>query len=227
MNPLAHRIPRLLILPLVSMFLSFAFGCNIAPDRKMLQSSASASSETAAAVKSDDPGIDLQCIAGHIQKALAPFHWSYVKNVSPFSNADWEADVSFDSIQGTLVDSSGSRPIQGVRADTGSWNTAVLVLTGPLPASTFALVNNSSATMRAGVENVNDETTVKYSIDTTRDTPADASLIKTVLGPNGFVKGSAWVTDKGCPVKFLLDVEQHLHDGSVQKEHYEANVTKR
>lgn len=225
MNPPGHRVLRLLILQLVSMSLGFAFGCSMASNGNTQLSSAATPSTSAAPAKSDDPGIDLQCIAEQIQKARNPFHWSYIKNVPPFSNADWEADVSPDAIEGKLVDSSGSRPIHGSRANAAAWKTAVLVLTGPLPASTFALVNNSSATVRAGADNINGEATVKYSIDTTHDTLADASLIKTVLGPNGFVKGTAWVTDKGCPVKFVLDVEQHLHDGSVQKEHYEANVT--
>lgn len=225
MNPPAHRVLRLLILPLGSILLGFAFGCSTTPGGKTRQSSAATPSTSAAAAKSDDPGIDLRCVADDIRKAPAPFHWSYKKTVPPFTDADWEADVAPDSIEGTLVDTSGSRAIHGVRADSSGWNTAVLVLTGPLPASTFALVQNSSATTRAGTESVNGVQTLRYAIDTARDTPADASLIRSVLGANGFIRGTAWVTPAGCPVKFTLDVEQHDKDGTVQKEHYEANVT--
>jgi hypothetical protein len=104
---------------------------------------------------------------------------------------------------------------------------AALDLAGPLPASTVALVNNSSATTRAGTEKVNGEDTIKYSIDTTSATPSDASLIKNVMGPGGFIKGTAWVTADGCPVKFVIDQEQHLRNGTVETIHYEEAMTRK
>jgi hypothetical protein len=174
---------------------------------------------------SNDPRINLECTSERIQNAPAPFHWSYKKSDSVAGNSDREADIAPDLIQGTLVDSSGTRPIHGVRSDAGSWNVAVLMLAGALPASTIALVNNSSATTRTGTEQVNGENTIKYVIDTTRSTPADAALITNVMGPNGFIKGTAWVTGDGCVVKMLLDTEMHLRDGSVETEHYDAEMT--
>lgn len=202
-------------------------GCNVSSNDKLKAVSAPNSPEAASSVQGgDNPGIDLQCAAERIQKPPAPLHWSFKKSVTPGTNADWEADVTPDAIAGTLIDNSGTRAIHGARSDPTSWSTAVMILSGPLPASTFALVNNSSATESTGTETVNGENTVKYAIDTSQDTPTDASLIRTVLGPNGFVKGTAWVTRNGCPVKFILDVEQHNHDGTVDKEHYELNVTK-
>jgi len=221
------RLSRLLAMGATGLLLAVALGCHTAPPAGSQKNSPdeSASAVTAASSRSDDPGIDLQCVVDRIRKAPVPFHWSFKEVVPPMTNADWEADVTPDSIAGTLIGSSGTRAIHSVRSDSTSWSTAILALTGPLPASTFALVNNSSATVRAGAENMNGESTIKYVIDTSRDTPADASLIRSVLGANGSVKGSAWVTRTGCPVKFVLDVEQHNHDGSVQKERYEANVT--
>lgn len=174
-----------------------------------------------------DPGIDLQCAANHIRNAPAPFHWSFKKTATPDTNADWEADVTADVIGGTFIDSSGTRAIHGTRSDMTSWNTAVLLLTSPVPASTFALVDHSSAIAHGETEHMNSENAIHYAIDTSRDSAADASLIKSVLGARGSIKGSAWVTQDGCPVKFVLDVEQFLRDGSVQKEHYEENVTMR
>jgi len=220
------RLSRLLTMGATGLLLAVALGCNIAPPAGSQKNSPDQSaSAVMASSRSDDPGINLQCVADRIQKAPAPFHWSYKKTVPPLNNADWEADVTPDSIAGTLIDGSGTRAIHSVRSDSTSWNTAVLALTGPLPASTFALVNHSSAMVRAGAENVNGEDTIQYAIDTSRDTPADASLIRSVLGATGSVKGAAWVTRTGCPIKFALDVEQHDNDGTVQKEHYEANVT--
>lgn len=218
------RLPRLIALGAMAVALS-ALGCNSNSPGGNPKNLASVAVTSAIPSDNANPGIILQCVADRIQKAPALFHWSFKKVLPPMTNADWEADVTPDSIAGTLIDGSGTRAVHGVRSDGTSWNTAVLALTGPLPASTFALVSNSSATVRAGAEDVNGEKTIKYAIDTSQDTLADASLIRSVLGANGSVKGSAWVTRTGCPVKFVLDVEQHNNDGTAQKEHYEANVT--
>lgn len=207
-----------------------AMGCNFAPPEQVQKGAAETASKTAvtSAISSTsgaNPGINLQCAADRIQKASAPFHWSYKKVVPPMTNADWEADATPDSIAGTLIDSSGTRAVHGVRSDITGWNTAVLTLTGPLPASTFALVNNSSAIVRDGIENENGQDAIKYTIDTTQATGGETNLIKSVLGASGFIKGTAWVTPQGCPVKFVLNVEQHNNDGTVERQHHEANVT--
>lgn len=221
----ARKIRSLLGFGALILLLTSAIGCNFDSNAK---NSAEVSTKTSAAARaraeSDNPGINLQCAAERIQKAPAPFHWSFKKLVTPDTNADWEAGVTKDAIAGTLTDGSGTRPIHGSRSDQTSWNTAVMILTAPLPASTFALVDNSSATTRAGTENVNAVSAIKYTIDTSQETAADASLIRTVLGPGGFVNGAVWVTRDGCPVKFAIDVEQHNKDGTVDKEHYELNV---
>lgn len=202
------------------------FGCHpVSPGAASSADPAANASVAAGATGSNDPGISLQCMANRIQKASAPFHWSFKKVIVPDTNADWEADITGDAIAGTLIDSSGTHTIHGTRSDMTSWNTAVMILTSPLPASTFALVDNSSAIARVGNREVNGEQTTAYVIDTSKDAVADASLIKSVLGANGSIKGSAWVTQSGCPVRFVLDVEQFLRDGSVQKEHYEEKVT--
>ena len=221
-----RRVLEVRILLAAVWSICLTFGCNNAPSRNARQVSTPAPLATAARPQnSDHPGINLQCAAERIQNAPAPFHWSFKKTVTPNTNADWEADVTADAIDGTFIDSSGTRAIHGARSDQTSWNTAVMILTAPLPASAFALVNNSSAIVRVGERSVNGEDAIKYTIDTSRDTPADASLIRSVLGADGFVKGTAWVTNKGCPIKFVLVLEQHNQDAAVEKEHDEENVT--
>lgn len=229
MKPHVFRFARVFAWAAAVLLTSTVVGCKSAPPSSQATAPHTPSQSAAASSssRSDDPRIILQCAADRIQKPTFPFHWSLKKNVSTSGPSDREADVTPDSITGMVTDSNGSRPINAARSDASAWNMAVLNLAGPLPASTVALVNNSSATTRAGLEKVNGEDTIKYSIDTTRDTPEDASLIKNVLGPGGFVKGSAWVTAEGCPVKFVIDVEQHLRDGTVATEHYEEAMTRK
>ncbi len=171
------------------------------------------------------PALSVECIAERIRHAPAPFHWSYKNDATGSGAADWEADISSKSIAGTLVDSSGTFPIHADRDDTSAWNTAVSVLTAPLPESVFALLQDVRAPVPAAVEKVGNAYTVKYRIDTSRDAPADASSIGKALGPGGFVKGAVWVDSDGCPVKFVLDVEQQLSGSGVKKVHYEGNAT--
>lgn len=169
-------------------------------------------------------GINLQCEAERILNAPAPFHWSYRRIVPPMTT-DWEADITPFSILGSVTDGSGTRLIHATRSEKTNWNTSVAILTDALPGSAFALVNNSSAIVRAGNQTAYGKDIIRYTVDTSRDLPADAALIRSVLGPNGFVKGTVWVNAMGCPMKFSLDVQQHYDDGTLHKEHYEVSAT--
>lgn len=86
------------------------------------------------AMGNDNPGIDLHCVADRIRNASAPFHWSYKKEVIGVSASDWEANVAPNAITGTFIDSSGTHAIRGLRSRSTSWDSAVMMLTGPLPA---------------------------------------------------------------------------------------------
>lgn len=226
MNATTARV-RLPALPAAVLFLAVTFGCNSRRAAQAPPVSREAPDNIGAASVRRDSGISLQCDAERIRNAPTPFHWSYKKIVPPLTNADWEVDITAASILGSVTDGSGTRLIHGIRSDDTNWNTSVAIVTGALPGSTFALVNNSSAIARAGDETVHGERTTRYTIDTSRDRPADASLIRNVLGPSGFVKGAAWLNAQGCPIKFVLDVEQYYGDGTLHKEHYEAEMTHR
>jgi hypothetical protein len=180
----------------------------------------------ATGVAADDPNINLQCLVDHVQQAPAPFHLSY-KKATQATSSDWETDITPNAINGTIVDGTGTQAIHGDRANGASWGKAVAQVTTPIAGSrsTFALVRNTSATTRAGKDTVNGQSTIEYTIDTGRDTAVDAAAINSLLGSGGFIKGTAWVTKDGCPVKFVLDAEMHMPDGSVEKEHYEEAVT--
>ena len=177
-------------------------------------------------VAANDPNINLQCLVQHVERATAPFHLSY-KKTTQATNSDWETDITPNSINGTLVNGAGSQAIHGVRADGASWGAAVAQVTTPISGSTstFGLVRNTSATVRTGEQKIGGQDAVEYTIDTGRATSVDAPAIDSVLGQGGFIKGKAWVTKDGCPVKFVLDAEMHLPDGSVEKEHYEEAVS--
>lgn len=202
-------------------------GCDVTSKHKTeTRAARSAPKAVGTAVhESEDPGINLSCLADHIRRTTSPFHWSYKTIAPPLTNVDWEADVTRVSIAGAVTDSSSTHAIHGLRTDPTSWNTAVMILAEPLPASAFALVSNSSAMVPAGKESVDGQPAIEYTIDTTQAASGEDALIRNVLGANGFIKGTAWVNTQGCPIKFVLNVEQHNNDGSVQKEHYELSVT--
>lgn len=229
MNRKIIRLVRFFTWAVASLATVCITGCSVGSTGRSQRGGAFGAPEASAATvqKNGDPGINLQCDVQRIRNAPAPFHWSYKKQVAGLSGADWEANIAHDSIVGTFIDSSGMHVIHALRSDGTSWKTAMIVLTAPLPTSTFALVNHSSAIARAGTMDVNGANAIKYTIDTSKEAPADVSLIHDLLGTSGFVKGTAWVNTQGCPIRFILDVDQHNQDGTAEREHYEANITLR
>jgi outer membrane murein-binding lipoprotein Lpp len=170
---------------------------------------------------SSDPGIDLNCVMDHIQNPPEAFHYSYNKASS--NPVHEEADITPQTIDGSFKNNSASNSFHGVRSDAASWQgawTGLMGISGM--SSAVALVKNSSATMREGPEKANGYDAIKYSIDTARGTAEEKALYQGVLGTGGFEKGTAWVTAQGCPVKFVLDSELHLNNGSVEPIHYEV-----
>ena len=178
------------------------------------------------ATNAKSSGVDLQCLTERVQKAPAPFHLSFKKSTKVVST-DLETNVTPNSINGTVIDGSGTREIHAVRSDSAAWNLAVVTVTAPISgaASTLNLARNSSAMSRVGAEEVHGQQTVKYAIDTGHDNPADATAFRNIMGHNGFLRGSAWVTGDGCPVKLVLDAQMAFPDGTVEEQHFESNVT--
>ena len=207
-------------------FLSlFASACKLgtSPHKKERESA----STSASAKNASDPSIDLNCIIDHIQNPPEPFHYTYKKESADY-NLVQDADLTPDTIDGTSKNGDMSRVLKGVHSDRESWQSAWTGLTGISGmSSTIAVVRNSSAIVREGTEKMNGYDTVRYSIDTSRANTAEAGLYRITLGDGGFEKGAAWVNPQGCPVKLSLDSEMHLKNGTVDKTHYEIEMTRK
>ena len=193
-------------------------GCKFGPKKKFEDPK-----PVAAARNASDPDIDLNCIIDHIQNPPEAFHYSFKRD-----NVDEEADLTPQTIDGTTIDQAGVHPFHGVRSDKDSWQNAWPNLTAvSSTTSLFLILGDTGAQVREGAESVNGYDTIKYSIDTARASGIQTTLLRSTLGSGGFEKGAAWVTSQGCPVKFSLDVEMHLNDGSAQKEHFEEAMIKK
>jgi hypothetical protein len=199
--------------------------CHSGP--KNAEEKSGAQPNTAAIARgSTDPGVDLNCVMDHIQNPPEAFHYSYNKQSS--NPVQEEADITPETIDGSFKNNSASGSFHGVRSDAASWKTAWSGLMGiGGMSSAVALVKNSSATLREGPEKANGYDAIKYSIDTARGTAEEKGLYQRVLGTGGFEKGTAWVTSQGCPVKFVLDSELHLNNGSIEPVHYEVAMIRK
>jgi hypothetical protein len=211
--------------------------CNTS-SRSKLQERAAENSSTneqtreAPAQSNSGPGIDLNCVFDHLQNPPESFHYVYKKADSDGFSVHQEADVSPQAIDGFRAQADGSQqPLHGVRSDGQSWQAALAGITGISGmAGTVATFNHNSATKReTDGGQVNGYETIHYSIDTARWNATERELLGNfALGPGGFDKGDAWVTAKGCPVKFVLDEEMHKKDGSlISKIHYEESMAKK
>jgi hypothetical protein len=207
--------------------------CNSGPSVKKTEENPSASNPASAAKAgalsaqtATAPGLDLNCVFDHIQNPPESFHYSYQKVGS--TNVDEEADITPQTIDGSFKNNEAAHPLHGVHSDSASWQGAWAGLMGISGmSSTVALVNHSSSMTLVGPDKVNGYDAIKYSIDTSQASAAEAGLYKSTLGPGGFEKGTVWVIPGGCPVKFSLDSEMHLNDGSVDKVHYEEAMIKK
>lgn len=199
-------------------------GCNSAQSKKTGPASASPQRSVGVAKNSADTDIDLNCVISHIQNPPESFHYSFkAESDNPWQE---EADVTPQGIDGSFSNSSLPTPQQfhGAPREVSSNLMAI----GRM-ASLFATVSHTSAVVNEGAEKgVNGYNTVKFSIDTARGTATEQGLYKSILGPDGFEKGSVWVTSQGCPVRIVLDEELHSKDGSlVGKTHYEQAMVKK
>ncbi len=207
--------------------------CNSGPSVKASEQNPAASNSASvtkatpsAAQNVAAPDLDLNCVFDHIQNPPESFHYSYQKVGS--NNVDEEADITPQTIDGSFKNNDAAHPLHGVHTDSASWQGAWSGLMGISGmSSTVALVNHSSSMTLVGADKVNGYDAVKYSIDTTQADAAEAGLYKSTLGPGGFEKGTVWVIPGGCPVKFSLDSEMHLNDGSIDKVHYEEAMIKK
>ena len=226
-------LPGTLLASVLTGFVLLASGCTSGTPQKTTEQRAPAEAKNsvpaqkpASAQNGADPGIDLNCVADHIQNPTESFHYSYKHDGPNF--VDEEADITPQTIDGSFKNNSISRPVHGVRSDPVSWQGAWTSLMGIAGmSSTIALVRNSSSTVRGGTSNVNGYDALQYSVDTTRASDAEIDLYRSTLGPGGFEKGTVWVNSQGCPVKLSLDTEMHLNNGSVDKEHYEEAMVKK
>lgn len=202
-----------------------ALGCNGVPtkDKRTAQAQEPTKQSSGAAEKSANPSWDLNCVFERIQNPPDSFHYTYKHNES-----SWEADVTPDSIEGARKAPDGVRPIHGVRSDADSWHQAWMNLSAISGmSSTFALVRSGESTLRDRVEPVNGFDTIRYSVDTTRANSVESGLYRATLGPGGLEKGTVWVTSQGCPVKFVIDVEMHMSDGRIERDHYEEAMIRK
>jgi hypothetical protein len=189
-------------------------------------SKAKQESSSAAPAKSDpDPGIDGNCLGDRFQDPPEAFHYSYNRSDSAgILSLGVEADLTPQTIDATVKGSSSSTDFHAKRSDPQAWKNAWPSL--PVDMGTIG-VDGTSAMVREGTDQVNGYDTIRYSIDTARDTPAESALHRATFGAGGWQKGAAWVTAKGCPVKLALNTEYHRNDGNVEKIHVEEAMVKK
>lgn len=194
--------------------LAFLNACTSTPSKSAVPR---VQANSAGAAKGNSPDIDLNCVMSHIQSPPEAFHYTFkVESDNPWQE---DADITPQNITGTFMNNSLPKPqsFQGPPQQVASNMMGI----GRM-ASIFSTIHMTAAVVNEGAEQKNGYATVRYSIDTSRGTPTEQGLFKSILGPGGFEKGTVWAISEGCPVQIVLDEELHARDGSVQgKSHYE------
>lgn len=166
--------------------------------------------------------LDVGCMMDRVNKPSESFRYSY-KYASDSTWADYEADVTPTSIDGTTKSPMGSIPVHAVRSNEDGWGSAVLALSSlSFTALTGRLagLDGTSAIVSQGAEQVNGYSATKYGIDTAHANASDKQTIETLFGKGSFDKGTVWMGSDGCAVKVALD-EGWPIDNRLEKRHYE------
>ena len=199
--------------------LAFLNACTSTPSKSAVPR---VQANSAGAAKGNLPDIDLNCVMSHIQSPPEAFHYTFkVESDNPWQE---DADITPQNITGTFMNNSLPKPqsFQGPPQQVASNMMGI----GRM-ASIFSTIHMTAAVVNEGAEQKNGYAAVRYSVDTSRGTPTEQGLFKSILGPGGFEKGTVWAISEGCPVQIVLDEELHAKDGSVQgKSHYEETMVK-
>jgi len=219
------RASRRVALAATGLLFLVASGCSSSSAPKGRENTASPSqASTSPAGSSGLPRPTLGCYADRTLNAPAPFHLSWKLDDSS-GHSDWEADVTASTIDGTWTNSTGTRKIHGVRSDISSWQGAFAAFPFGSETGHFRLLANNSAMTAKGQETVNGYSAMKYAVDTTHVSAADAAVFKMTLGANGYITGTAWADKTGCVVKFIIDEAWQQSDGTLSKKHLDVGMT--
>lgn len=182
-----------------------------------------------------------------------PLHFSNKVRESDGSGKDFEADLTGDTLDQAieeqhpatdmdrkLVEDSKGSSVWAIhdglaemkitnhytRSDESGWRVGANSAT--LGVAPWGLFIFKPPEARVGTEMVNGFETIKYSIDTTRESQMDkaAGLLRQLKDYN--ITGTAWVLkDANCVIQYQIDDEQIAMDGKVNKAHYEGTVMSR
>jgi len=182
-----------------------------------------------------------------------PLHFSNKVTSSGGSSKDFEADLAGDTLDVTVHErrpatdldreSSGvpgaapvlirdgfveeTRTNHYSRADKSGWivgsNSIVL---GATPWNLFVAKPEARPVSR---ENVNGYETIKYAVDTTRQSSTDKWAFDAAWRVRDYnITGSAWATkDTRCILKYSIEVKKNDLDGRVERTNYEGEVVKK
>lgn len=170
-----------------------------------------------------------ECDLAMIRNAPAPFHLSFKKSTTQ-QNFAWEADVTSAGIEGTATVNGQTNPIHAARAeDPHSVDMQATMLVMPMMFQELNMAKDGAATLPVGQESVNGYDTIKYTVDTTKLTAMDKAGWTAGMNAKDYnITATAWITrDTGCMVKFNGDFEVDNKDGSVDKTHYEGDITRK
>ena len=174
-------------------------------------------------------------LQGMVKNPPGPFHVSFTESSSKSSSdqhvVSTEGDVTPATIDYTESETEHGQTSTNTKHVARTQMSEMqldmhFMLPVPWHGELFAA---GDATKPAGSESVNGYDTMKYSIDTADEPPAEkATFSKMMLDKDYKIVGTAWVAkDNGALVKYVIDMEENGKDGGVKRTHFEGNVTKR
>ncbi len=183
--------------------------------------------------------VDLTRAALRLQEMVknppGPFHVSFTETSSKSSSdqhvMSTEGDVTPATIDYTERETEhGQTSTNTKHVARGQMSEMELDMHFMVPVPWHGeLMAAGDATKPVGHESVNGYDTMKYSIDTANEPPAEKATFSKMMLDNDYkITGTAWVAkDSGALVKYVVDMEENGKDGSAKRTHFEGNVVRR
>lgn len=211
--------------------LAAASGCKSDGGRASHDNAVGSRGETRLDANKFDPTTASLCLQQMFKTSPGSFYAAFLENNSKGDESSVEADVSPSTIDYKKRDVNAGQTSTSTkhlaRAQMSEMELDFDVM-GPVPWH-GELVAAQEATRPTDTERINGYDTTKFAIDTANEPTGQKATFDSLMMVKDYkIVGSVWLTsDTGCLVKYTVDFEQDQKDGTVNKKHFEGNVTKR
>lgn len=225
-----HRARSAIVAGLAAL-LAAASGCKSGAGHVSHSNAVDSRGETRLDANKFDPITASLCLQQMFKTSPGSFHALFLENNSKRDESRVEADVTPSIIDYRKRDVTAGQTSTSTKRLARTQMSEMELdfdVMGPVPWH-GELVAAQDATRPTDRERMNGYNTTKFAIDTANEPAEQKTTFDSLMMVRDYkIVGNVWLTsDTGCLVKYTVDFEQDQKDGTINKQHFEGNITKK